>query len=420
MTQTLEYRQLGDEYDEIFHEYTGYAFDPTSGPAEYDPDDDDGWEEADRRGLVPAGDGPDERPRTICAHYWFEGRLRGEWRSTPGLSAVATPPEYRREGHVTRLLEESLAEYRDRDAICSLLWPFKHRFYRDHGWATVAAYRRYTATTEALAFARSRLDDPGTYRRLEADDYEVLEGPFEEHAARYGCSVRRSEAWWRNRVFESLRTDPYVYAWERDGEVRAYLSFTIEGDWGERTLKARDFLALDYEGLYALCAFGANHDSQVDTVQFGLPCDVDLIDVVPDPEDVECERKRGAMGRLVDAETALPALADSALPDQAPANSTATDRTHGAVILDIADPLVDWNDRPMRLEADGERVRCEPATGGSAPTVSLDIGTLTQLAVGARSASELERAGSLDGPPEAVSVLEEWFPPEPTYLGTGF
>lgn len=400
----VEYRPLDDEHHEVFFEYTKYAFRPESGPAEYDPDEHETEQMklGDKRGLFDT----EETPRCLCAHYWFDAFIRGNRHPAPGLSAVATPPENRRRGYVERLLENVLEEYRTRGDQFSLLWPFRYRFYRNYGWETCSAHLAYSCEPAALSFSRERADEKGRYRPVSDDEYGELASVYEAYSSRYGLSVTRTEDWWRHRVFEGWGTDPYVYVWERNGEVRGYLTYTIDGEWGDRTMQVREMAFLDHEALLALCAYCANHDSQVSTVRFGLPTDVTLLDLAPDPEDLDCELKTGGMARLVDVAASLSALEYPTVDAQ--------------LTLAVSDPLVDWNDGRFHLDAGDGTVTCETAARDHEPDATLDIGALTQLAVGYRSAEDLERTNRLDAPAAVVSTLDTLYPTEPTYLGTRF
>ena len=397
----VEYRPLGDEHRDVFFEYTKYAFGPESGPVEYDPDEHESEQTSlgERRGLF---DGSDD-PRCVCLHYWFQSFIRGEWHSAPGLSAVASPPENRREGYVGQLLEHSLEEYRSRGARFSLLWPFRTSFYRQFGWDTCASHRVYSCEPSVLSFART---DAGRYRPVDADEFEVLEPVYEEFSRRYTLPVDRDGDWWRHRVFSMWESDPYVYAWERDGELRGYLVYTVEGDWNDRTLQVRELVFADHDALLALCAYCANHDSQVSKVEFTLPTDVDLLDIVPEPEDLDCEIKTGAMARIVDASEALSAVQ---YPD-----------VDADVTLSVHDSVADWNDGTYRLGVEDETGTCERLSSSHDADVTLDISALTQLVVGYRAASDLERTGRIDAASEAVSTLDRLFPRAETFLVTRF
>lgn len=404
----VEYRPLGDEHREAYWALTRYAFRPEHGPAEYDPetDEDGGLRVGSRRGLFPDDGSPEARPRCVCAHHWFDAFIRGQWHPAPGLAAVASPPEHRRDGNVTRLLEASLEEYRSRGDHFSILWPFRYQFYRQYGWETCTDARQYSCVTHRLAFARDRLEDPGRYRRVTSGEHEAAATVYDAFVTRYSLGVTRDPSWWRHRVFSGWETDPYVYVWERNGEPRAFITYTIDGSEDGRTLAVSDLAFVDTESFFALLAFCANHDSQVSEVTLGLPRDVRLLDAARHPDDIECTHTLGAMARIVDVVETLGALR---YPD-----------IDAAVRLSVTDPLVEWNDGTFRLTVRNGDATCEAIADAEGTALAVDIGVLTQLAVGYRTAEQLAEDGRIDGSAGAVQTLQRLFPPTTPYLGTRF
>ncbi|MFP9062417.1 enhanced intracellular survival protein Eis [Natrialbaceae archaeon A-chndr2] len=432
-----KYCALPDTQRAVFHEYVSYAFSPQEGPPEYDPEEDETQREqlGSRRGLYPddvatrpaenglerleTDDPPD--PLCVCRHYWFETNIRGEGLLTPGLSAVASPPENRRGGHVRELLRHSLEEYREREAPFSLLWPFRYRFYRQYGWDTTNRYLRVECEPEDLAFARARREPDGSeheFRALEADDYPALESVYERYADRYDCRIDRDGDWWRYRIFENWTTDPFVYVWERDGKPAAYLRYVIDGDWGDRTMTVSELVAVDLEAFRAALAFCHDHDSQVSAVKLRLPVDTPLFDIATDPDELEVEYHTGPMARIVDVERALRVLSYPG-------------GTEETITLAVTDPLVDWNDGTFELavaDGNGSCHRLGTAVTSDGTRVDergdvdaiLDIATLSQLAIGARSGGALERARRLECDSAGLESLERLFPERNIFLEEGF
>ena len=428
----FEYRDLPEDQRDIFHEYVSYAFSPQEGASEYDPEEDDDPGPGSRRGLY--GDGPE--PLCVCLHFWFEARVRGTIHLVPGLSAVASPPENRREGYVGRMIEGSLEEYRERGGRFAVLWPFDHGFYRRYGWAIANKYATYELDPEELAFAAAAVGTSGNYRRLTADDYAVLEPVYAEHAGRYALSLVRDEAWWRHRVFSSWTKDPFVCAWSRNGDLRGddprgddprgedpqgddlrgddlrgYLVYTIDGESGDRTMNVKEIAFCDHEAYLALLAFCHNHDSQVSSVKLTGPEGSRLLDLVPDPHELDCTIHTGPMVRIVDVTEALAALS---YPER-----------DARVVIDVADPIADWNEGTFELvvkdgTASCDRIDDEPDASLDETDASVDVGSLSQLAVGYRSAADLEEAGDLEASTEALRDLDALFPRTDVYLGDVF
>ncbi|MDS0261079.1 GNAT family N-acetyltransferase [Haloarcula sp. S1CR25-12] len=398
----LEYREMGSEEDELFDSYMKYGFRPERGPTEYDPDDVRRPVGA-RRGLFRPGE---EAPVSVCRHYWLDMRVRGEALPGSGLTSVITPPEHRRGGYVTRLLDEALAEYRERGRLLSVLWPFDYGFYRSFGWDTANDKRTYEFTPSALAAVADRVDG-GTYRRLSFDELSALEPVYESHASRYSLTIDRDQAWWRHRVCRAHPEEPFVYLWSRDGEPRSYIIYEFEGDHHERTMVVREFGYTDMGGLDAVLGFCHNHDSQADRIRIDAPDTPILRDRLPTPDDVDCELHTGAMVRIVDVEATLSSLP---YPD-----------TDAQITIAVSDDTADWNDDTFVLDVSPDSVTCRAVGDSRDPDVGLDIAALTQLAIGYRSVTELSRCGRLQtASPTVTDTLGELFPKTTVYLPDGF
>ncbi len=392
--EDLEYSAIPeDRYDE-FRSFVRYAFRPEDGPT-FDREDDEREPLGEARGLFAR-----DELRSVCRHHQFRAFVRGEWRELAGLSAVATPPEFRRRGYVDRLLRESLAEYRDRGWSFSALWPFSHPFYEQYGWATGAAYHTYECEPSALGGASPE----GGFRRVTADEWELLDPVHRSRADSYALTIDRTERWWRERVFDGWSGAPYVYAYERDGEVSGYLAYRIEEEGGERTMALSDYAWVDREAFRALCRFCADHDSQVSCVRLRGPTDLGLHALVEDPTDLGCELSAGAMVRLVDVEAALASLAYP---------------TDGSVVFAVTDATAPWNDG--RFELLVEDGNASTRESDADPDVRCDVGTLSQVAVGFRSVEDAVRLGAFAvGDDRTRSLLAESFPAGPVSLSDGF
>ncbi|OYR84475.1 GNAT family N-acetyltransferase, partial [Halorubrum sp. E3] len=357
----------------------------------------------------------DGDPVAVCAHHYFSLRLRGADREVAGLSAVASPPEHRRQGNVGRMLRESLAEYRDRGVDVSTLWPFEYPFYAGYGWATASRYRLLTAPPDQLGFVDDLIatdgEGAGAFRRLDGDDYAAVKPVIAAAADRYDLTMDWTEEWWRERALQGWNTDPFVYGWERDGELRAICRYSFDDDADDAddtVMRVSDVVAADDEAWFQLLRLFRNHDSQVAEVRIRAPPDAPALDLVEDPRAIDCKLRAGPMVRLVDVAAALEAL------DPDPAIET-------AFSLSVADPLVDWNDDTFRVGVAAGAVTVESAAGGAdGADAAVDIGSLSQLYVGYASVDEAVRSGGLAVDSGVAADLRALFPPRTTHLREGF
>ncbi|NEU57017.1 enhanced intracellular survival protein Eis [Halorussus sp. MSC15.2] len=401
----MEYRPLPDDRKEQFQEYVEYAFSPEDGPQdEYDWDPDE--QPGDERALF---DG--DSMLCVCRHYWFRTHLRDQQFEMPGLSAVASPPQHRRQGHVTRLLGESLREYRDRGDVLTALWAFEHPFYERQGWGLANKWTRYECDPEALAWTRDDSLAGGEFRPIDADEYERLDSVLAAADAGYELGIERTEAWWRERIFSGWQTDPYAYGWEsEDGELRGYLVYRVKDEVeseGKR-LHVSDFAAADREARVNLLRFLADHDSQVERVSVNRPLETTLLDSATDPADVDCEIKPGPMVRLVDVPAAFEALDYPDAPD-------------ASFTVRVSDSLADWNDGTFRVRVEGGRATCERTAGEAEADVVTGVSALSQVYVGYHSVADAESLTDLDvRTPVARETLSAMFPERDVFLREGF
>jgi predicted acetyltransferase len=421
----MDYRPVPDEHREAFDDAVRYAFSPESGP-DWDRDaPEDRSTPMALRGMydgdpsTPDADRSPDDLRATAGYYDFTARIRDDWHTAGGVSVVTADPTIRRSGVVAAMLDEMLAEFRAEGTEFSVLWPFEYEFYRRFGWAKANDYARVTLPPEALAAVAP--DPAGEYRRLDADDWRTVEAVRDEWATET-LAIRRSEGFWRDRIFDSWRSDPYVYGWERDGDLRGYLLYRVEA--GERaddgkTMVVQELAGVDRGATDHLYRFCRNHDSQVESVRLRTARDTSLLDRLTDPRAADVAVRPGPMVRVVDVERALSALSY-------PSGAAAT------VTLSVTDPRCDWNEGRFELSvADGvgsvRRVADDARGVGGAgvsddtAAVHLDVGSLSQLAVGSVSAASLVAYGDATvGNDESIETLDALFPERAVYLREGF
>ena len=403
----MEYRPVPESRLQEFENVAHYAFYPEDEPVDSDRVGDPSSQFGDRRALF-AG----EEMVAVCRLLEFEARCRDDWITLGGFRAVATPPEHRREGHAATLMAEGIAEFAERDAPLVALWPFDHGFYADLGWA--AAAKRSTYRLPPAALAPIAENDTGRLFRPSAEEWDRLQAVNVAASEGTSLSIRRTERWWRHRVFEQSGTKRHVYAWERDGEVESYVVYTVEREDGDRVLYVQDMASVDDRAFRHVCWILANHDSQIETVEMtekrGSELG-DLLDRVASPKSVSCELSHGAMVRIADVPTALESLTY-------PEDLTAT------VTLDVVDELAGWNDETFEIRFEHGRVQCNRVEGGNGdtnPDVTVDVGTLSQLVVGYCDVDRAARVGTLTiHREETRGVFERAFPPRPVELAEFF
>lgn len=396
----VEYGPLPDDRRSTLDEILSYAFSPEDGP----PDSTE-----DRETPPQARIGHDralfegDDVLSVCRHLQFDARVRDVDIDMVGLSAVATPPEHRRQGRIRQLLAHSLREYRDWGYPISTLWPFSTPFYAQFGWATANHVAVQEGDPDLFRFDGP---PPGQYRRASPADSRALDEVLSNHAVQFDMAIDRTSEWWEKRTFHDWDTDPYVYLWERDGEPAGYVRYTVDATAAEKRLDVSELAYVDAQARRAMLRFVADHDSQVDAIRLsGPPADI-LLDTVDDPVSLDVTLTAGPMVRLVDVPDALSAIS---YPDS----------VAGSVTLAVDDPLVDWNDEIFTATVDDGEATVKP-TGDDAD-IEVGIGALSQLFVGHRTVADLRNATELTVHDDrAATVLARAFPESTPYLRERF
>ncbi|MDQ2808046.1 MAG: GNAT family N-acetyltransferase [Chloroflexota bacterium] len=341
---------------------------------------------------------------------WFGGRLV----PTGGLSGVATPPQWRRQGYIGRLLHATVDEMRERDESISTLYPFDFPFYKHYGWAHASDNHVYTIPTTRLPVVAPSgtwhplqvgsdvypLPDP---TRLSEADLNVLMGIYDAWAPRYNGMLARDAVWWRGRKLDPR--DNLFYWRDPAGKPRAYVRYTFKetGPW-QRRLEAQ-VVALDPAAWQAVLGFLRNHDSQAQEVTLNLPEDSRLLALLDDPR-FKIEIDPGFMLRINDVAAALQARGYA--PEAA-----------GEIIVQVAEGWVQLTPTTYRMDVSDGRATVTAVT--AEPQLSLDARALAQLYSGYLTPRQAADLGLLTvHDPAALGRAQAMFAGPTAYLADFF
>lgn len=366
------FRPVPDGDRTRLEEILRYAFNPQQGPISEDSEEE--WPPTlfDQHGLYAEGN-----LVSTCKLYFLDACVRGDVQQIGGLGAVATPPEHRRQGYVRDLCRNALAAFEESGAGLVTLWPFETSFYANLGWATANKITEYRCPPHVLP----RHDAEGRMRRLDADDWERLQSVERAHGEGVSLSLRRSEQWWRERTLTSWTggPEPYIYGYERDGEIAGLLTYSVADDETE-TLSVATFMSADEESDRAILSFLGTHGAQVERIQFTRREESDLLDRVREPEQVDCELHAGPMVRL----TSVGALEEYSWP-----------AGDFRCSLTVDDPLENDESVFELTISEGDATVTEAGTDPADTDIALGIGPLSQLVVGTHSVETLTRLGKM-------------------------
>ncbi len=315
------------------------------------------------------------------------------------VSMVSCLPEERRRGLVGRLLVYALEQMRRRGLVLSGLFTPHPSLYRRYGWAVAHRQVRYIFHPKDLA--PRWLESPqGRPRRVQEEDWPLLDALYSRWRRARNGLLARSEAWWHRAVFNALytprRRPREAVVWEGPaGQPTGYVVYDAEQRRLEREevhlVTVRDMVALDSHAFAGLLRFLLSFDLARDVVVPGDGLEPLLL-AVDEAQRVEARLGMGMMLRLVDVQGAL-SLRPTFAPDGL------------AITLAVSDAAAPWNQGLWWVEAGGGRLHVLPGRGE--PDIACDVAHLAPIYSGLLSVPEAVRTGLLQAKSQqAVEVAQ--------------
>ncbi|MDL4841293.1 GNAT family N-acetyltransferase [Aquibacillus rhizosphaerae] len=275
-----------------------------------------------------------------------------------GIAGVATWPEYRRQGHVDKLLRHSLTEMKQKSLSLSMLHPFSIGFYRKYGWE-LTQYK-YT-----YSFSPSDLPKQNTQGCCVdvsfQDSRNLIRSLYEEMATRYSLMMKREDWWWNNRV---ISTDHRVILYINQNKVpTGYLIAKMD----QQVLKVDEIVYRDGDACLGLLGWVGNHDSMTNQVEMIVQPKDEIAFYFNNPK-VKLNKSAYFMTRIVDFESFI---------WKYPFFSTEKMN----ITIQLHDEIAEWNNGEWMVEIEDNRVKqvLFNSNKKSDAKISLDIQSLAAL-----------------------------------------
>lgn len=173
----------------------------------------------------------------------FQLWLGGAEFQMGGVAGVAVAPEARRAGVARALMTEMFRLMRGRGDVVSLLYPFRHSFYRAYGYGLIGERQVFDVAPAVLP----RYDGPEGVRALKRAEYGLARECYGRIMKRSCCWLERDDRMWDMLWKED---ESRVYAVTRPGEtgrIAGYFITEYRDRAGSRALDVMDY-AVESEG----------------------------------------------------------------------------------------------------------------------------------------------------------------------------
>ncbi|GAA0358889.1 GNAT family N-acetyltransferase [Bacillus horti] len=346
----------------------------------------------------------------------LETYIHGKAYAMGGIAAVATWPEYRRQGLVAKLLTKALEVMKDNGQTISFLAPFSYPFYRRYGWEMHGEETEVKIKTKQFP----KLKGQGHMERVGRDS-TVIGEIYDTFAQKFNGALKRSELWWETRVFNPSKKGLVAVYRNAEGESKGYLYYQVK----DRKLTIREMVYLDQDSYKGLWEFIAQHDSMIEEASFIAHPGDPLMQLVDDP-NFEQKTSPYFMARIVDV---------AAFLEEYPLQWKGVEGEQ--TFIHVRDQYAPWNDGTFLIQpnpegAKSEGDKSEPESDRAVNRVSFfprkseevscttvpkkglscDIQTLSMLLINYKRPTELAKIERLHGEQKEIKKWEDLLPKE--------
>ena len=310
------------------------------------------------------------------------------------VTSVSTYPEYSGRGIMSRLLYQSLHDMRDRGQVMAILFPFSIPLYRKFGWEIISNKISYIIKDNQIPNRKRK--EKGYVRRVNWDDVDFMGLHVEFAKETHGCLLRNAAAWDEYWRWESEDTMVAVYYNEADKPL-GYMVYMISED----VMHIKEMIYLSREAHNGLWEYIRAHYSMIDEVRgntyYNEPIAFDLED-----GDIKESIRPYIMGRIVDVrEFFLHYHCDPTEEDS-------------LITFEVEDDFLEWNNGEFTVSF--SKGNCMVVDGPGDFRVRLNIGTLTTLLMGYKTAAQLHRMERISGDILSIQAIDEILLHETPYI----
>lgn len=321
----------------------------------------------------------------------FHQRIRGTSLPMAGIAGVATKPEYRRKGLVTKLFKELFLFCNENNIPISTLFPFKISYYEQFGYVWVENLIMLTGWTVEI-----KKQDIGGYRIEEEKNFERaidrMRPLYKKSFLSTNGLLDRDVT--TNAFQKRLNKGFYFFSIDEHGNDTGYIVvWFVEKD----TLGIREFIAPDIQTRKNLWNFIKLHEGHKKyfTILDYLSHTIQTYPYIKEPRVKKVEITPNAMLRIINVEETL-------LKVQYPSITE-------SITIRVHDELCDWNTRTWDMSITQGKVTITETEKIEAE-VNIDIMGLAQLIAGFRNTTELEEQELISGNKDSYDKLDKIFP----------
>lgn len=319
-----------------------------------------------------------------ASSYPFQMTIPGELVPIAGITLVGVSPTHRRQGILSKLMEQLLEGARERGEAIAALWVAEETIYGRFGCGMASINGEIRIDRQHARF-RKHWDSLEARQVSREQALERFPSVYEQVAPRSPGMLSRSRDWWEVRqLFDNPHdrrgAGPQVHVlFEREGEPVGYALYSHRTAFTEgrsdSTLEVREAIGIDTSATAGVWRYLFDVDLMAHIHAEYIPIDHPLFFLLAEPRRLRYRAADGIWLRLVDVEAALRARSYASSEQ---------------LVLEVVDSFCPWNDDCYRIE-EGEVSRAKDGAD-----LRLEVRELASAFMGGFSFAQLARAGLVE------------------------
>src|SRR6056297_2101479 len=340
----MDIRKIKKNELEKFKKMQNYAFGKWKDKIEEKDDIFDWFKNAENIGVFKE----DELVSGLIIHD-FEQIVRKDVKRMGGIGGVATYPEYRGKGYISKLMKKSFDIMKENCQSVSMLLPFKESFYEKYNYVTtnnnmklevnlksLKHYQDYSAEGEWEEIRKPSVDSRDSYLSF------VREIALKKYHG-YVLVDRKSKGIWNLYSKNNL-----IVFIKRGNEIVATAKYSKKGFQDVFETGIIDINQIMWKDITArnmLFKYFTKHLDQIEKIKMYIPYGVNFYSWFKNNSEIIVDIHQFPwMARIIDLKKAL--------------NNIEINKK-GSLIISVEDKFCDWNNKTFKLENKNDSLKVE-------------------------------------------------------------
>ncbi len=329
----------------------------------------------------------------------YDVMINGEVMSMAGIVDVASYPEARGTGSISRLFEFTFQDLYERGTEISYLAPFSQPFYRKFGYEMIFDVEETYIPRHVIQQVKQ--EKKGKMKRAfweDEEEREIIKALYKKTLGSHNGSLIREDYWWdfEFKYFEGKRL---AIAYDDNDEACGYINYSLIGF---TEFKINELAYTNMFALRKLMTFVASHSGSF-PMFVAKNIDVDMVsELFTETISITRKKQTDMMARILDFERFIEKFKFKKV------------ETDHSLYLEINDSNCEWNNGTFKVTIKKGKATCEKVVGVKAD-YSGSIQRWTQIFLGKHTVKQAIWGGFIEVKSNE-EVLSELLEPNKPHL----